>query len=73
MVILYTLTSVNIQEIVQLRGKVKNVYEGVVYIEEFDMPSFRKVIETLFNLGLKNKDKCNDNLRKLVKINMNFG
>ena len=40
-----TLTSVDIQEIVKIGGKVIEIYEGVIYRENFKVSPFRKVIE----------------------------
>ena len=39
------LTSVDIQEIVKIRGKVKEIYEGVVFRENFKVNPFRNVID----------------------------
>ena len=46
--IIDTLTSVDICEIVQTGGKVIEIYEGVIYQENFKKSTFRKVIEKLF-------------------------
>ena len=43
--IIDTLTSVDIQEIVKIGGKVVEIYEGVIYRENFKISPFRKVIE----------------------------
>ena len=43
-----TLTSVDIQEIVKIEGKVIEIYEGVIHRETFKMLLFRKVVEKLF-------------------------
>ena len=48
--ILDTLTSVDIQENVKIGGKVIQIYEGVIYRENFNIPPFRKVIGKLFAL-----------------------
>ena len=45
-----TLTSVCVCEIVKKGGKVVEIYEGVIYRENFKMSPFRKVIEKLFAL-----------------------
>ena len=55
--IIDTLTSVDIQEIVKIGGQVNEIYEGVIYRENFKISSFRKVIENLFALRQKYKDK----------------
>ena len=48
--IIDTLTSVDIQEIVKIGGKVIEVYEGVIYRESFKVNPFRKVTDILFAL-----------------------
>ena len=65
-----TLTSVDIQEIVKIGGKVIEIYEGVIYRENFRISLFRKVIRKMFALRQKYKDKKNDLLRGLVKLFM---
>ena len=45
-----TLTSVDIQEIVKIGGKIIEIYEGVIYQENFKTPPFRKFIKELFDL-----------------------
>ena len=52
-----TFTSVDIQEIVKFRGKVNEIFEGVIYCENFRISPFRKVIEKLFALRQKYKDE----------------
>ena len=52
-----TLTSVDIQEIVKIGGKVVEIYEGVIYRQSFKVSPFRKVIEKLFALRQKIKTK----------------
>ena len=69
--IIDTLSSVDIQEIVKIGGKVVEVYEGVIYRENFKVSPFRKVIEKLFDLGRKYKDKKNGLMQGLVKLIMN--
>ena len=39
------LTSVDIQEIVKVRGKVVEIYESVIYRENFKVSPFRKNID----------------------------
>ena len=51
------LTSVDIQEIVKIGCKVIEVYEGVIYLENFKVCPFRKDIDKLFALGQKYKDE----------------
>ena len=55
--IIDTLTSVDIQEIVKKGGKVIEIFEGVIYRENFKVSPFRKVIEKLFALRQEYKDK----------------
>ena len=40
--ILDTLTSVDIQEIAKIGGKVKDIYQGVIYRENFKVSPFKK-------------------------------
>ena len=69
--IIDTLTSVDICEIVKIGGKVIQIYEGVIYRENFKVSPFRKVIEKLFALNQKYKDEKNDLMQGLVKLIMN--
>ena len=55
--IIDTLTSVDIQEIAKIGGKVIKVYKGVIYRQNFKVRPFRKVIEKLFALRQKYKDE----------------
>ena len=55
--IIDTLTSVDIQEIVKIGGEVVEIYEGVIYRENFKVGPFRKITEKLFALRQKYKDK----------------
>ena len=55
--IIDTLTSVDIQEIVKIGGRVIRIYGGVIYRENFKISPFRKVIEKLFALRQKYKDE----------------
>ena len=66
-----TLTSVDIQEIVKIGGKVIEIYEGVIYRENFKVSPFRKVIDILFKLRQKYKDENNEVMQLLVKLLMN--
>ena len=43
-----TSTSVDIQETVKIGGKVIEIYEGVIYRENFKVSQFRKIIDKLF-------------------------
>ena len=69
--IIDTLTSVDICEIVKIGGKVIEIYEGVIYRENFKVSPFRKVIDILFKLRKKYKDENNDVMQILVKLLMN--
>ena len=69
--IIDTLSSVDIQEIVKIGGRVEEIYEGVIYRENFKVSQFRKVIDKLFALRQKNKDENNDVMQLLVKLLMN--
>ena len=51
------LTSVDICEIVKIGGKLIEIYEGVIYRENFKISPFRKFIEKLFALRQKEKDE----------------
>ena len=64
-------TSVDIQEIVKIGGKVIEIYEVVIYRENFKVSPFRKVIDKLFALRHKYKDENNDVIQLLVKFLMN--
>ena len=66
-----TLTSVDIQEIVQIDGQVIEIYEGVIYRENFKVSPFNKVIEKLFASRQNYKDEKNDLLQGLIKLIMN--
>ena len=69
--IIDTLTSVDIQGIVKIGGKVVEIYEGVIYRENFKVSPFRKVIDKLFALRQKYNDEINDVMQLLVKLLMN--
>ena len=69
--IIDSLTPVDFCEIVKIGGKFIEIYEGVVYRENFKISPFREVIEKLFALRPKYKDGRNDLGQGLVKLNMN--
>ena len=69
--IIDTLTSVDIQEIVKIGGKVIEIYGGVIYRENFKLGPFRKVIDKLFALRQKLKIENNEVMQLLVKLIMN--
>ena len=66
--IIDTLTSFDIQEIVEIGGKIIQIYEGVISRENFTMSPFKRVIENLLNLRLKYKYECNDLMQGLVEL-----
>ena len=65
------LASVDIQEIVKIGGKVIEIYEGVIYRENYKVSPFKKVINKLFELRQKYKEENNDVMQLLVKLFMN--
>ena len=65
------LTSVDIQEIVKIGGKVVEIYEGVIYRENYKVNPFSKVIDILFELRQKYKEENNGVMQLLVKLIMN--
>ena len=69
--IIDTLTSVDNQGIVKVGGKVIEIFEGVIYRENFEVRPFRKIIDKLFALRQKYKDDRNDVMQLLVKLLMN--
>ena len=69
--IIDTLTSVDIQEVVKIGGKVIEIYQGVIYQENFKISPFRNVIEKLFASGQKYEDGHNDLMQSLVKLILN--
>ena len=65
------LTSVDNCEIVKIGERVVEIYEGVIYQENFKISPLRKVMEKLFALRQKYKDEHNDLMQGLVKLIMN--
>ena len=65
------LTSVDIQEIVKIGGKVIEIYEGVICRENFKVSLFKTVIKKSFASGQKYKDEGSDVMQLLVKFLMN--
>ena len=65
-----TLTSVDISEIVKIGGRVIEIYEGVIYRENFRISPFRKVIKKFFASRKKYKDEHNDLMQGLGKLLM---
>ena len=68
--ILDHLTSVDIQEIVEIGEIVIQFYEGVIYRESFKISPFRKVIVKLFALRQKYRDENNAVMHLLVNLIM---
>ena len=69
--IVQTLTSVDIQEIVKIGGRVIQINEGVIYRENFKKSPFKKVIEELFALRQKYKEEGKNIMQLLIKLIMN--
>ena len=65
------LTSVDIQEIVKIGGEVVQIYESVIYRENYKESPFKKVIDKLFELRQKYKEENNEVMQLLVKLIMN--
>ena len=66
--IIDALTNVDIQEIVEIGGKVNEVYEGVIYREIIKVSPFKKVIDKSFELRQEFKDENNDVMQLLVNL-----
>ena len=66
-----TLTSVDNQENVKIGGKVIEIYQGVIYRENFKVFPLKKVTDKLFELRQKCKNENNDVMQLLVKLIMN--
>ena len=69
--IIQTLTSVDIQELVKIGGKVFKIYEGVIYQNNFKSSPFEKVNDERFALRQKYKDDNNEVMQLLVILIMN--
>ena len=69
--IIDTLTSVDIQEIVKIGGKVIENYEGIICRENFQISTLRKHIEKLFASRQNYKDERSDVMQFLVNVIMN--
>ena len=70
--IIDTLTSADIREIVKIGGQVIEIYEGVIYLEDFKVSPFRKVIDKLFASRQKYQDEKNYVRHLLVKFIMHL-
>ena len=62
------LTSVEIQEILKVGGRVIEIYEGVFYRKNFKTSPFRKIEEKLFASRQKFKVEGNESMQELVKL-----
>ena len=69
--IIDTLNSVDIQKTVKIRGKVIEIYKGVIYREKFEKSPFRRVLGKLFALRQKYKDEVKELWQGLVKLTIN--
>ena len=69
--IIHTLTRVEIQEIVENGGKVTEICKGVIYVENFKISPFRKVIQKIFASRKVYKEEKSNLLQNLVKLLMN--
>ena len=65
------LTIVDIEEIVRIGGKVIEVYDEVIYRENFKASAFKSFIKKLFELRAKYKSKQKVILQEMVKLIMN--
>ena len=66
--IMHTLISVDNQEIVKTGGRVVQIYEGVIYKQNFRISPFRKIIEKLIASGQNYKNEDNHLMKGLVKV-----
>ena len=69
--IIDTLNSIDTCEILKIGGRVIEIYEAVIYKENFKVSPFRKVIEKLFTLRRKYKDEHKGSMQGLIKLIMN--
>ena len=69
--IIQFLTSVDIQEIVKIGGKVIEINEGVIYRINFEINPFERVIDRLFALTQKYKEEKHVVMQLFVKLIMN--
>ena len=65
--ILDVLASLKIQEIVKRGSKVKEIYEGVIYRNKFEISPFGQVFDKLFDLRHKYKGDGHDVMHLFVK------
>ena len=64
------LTSVDIQEIIKIGGKVREIYKGVNYRENLKISPFGKVIDKLFYLSQRKKKNI-EVMQLIMKFSMN--
>ena len=69
--IIDTVTSVDVQEIIKIGGKVIEIYEGVIDREKFRVSPFRKDIDKISASKQKWKGENNDVMQLLLKLLMN--
>ena len=69
--IVYVLTSVDIHKIVKIGGRVIQIFEGVIYRQNFKISPIRKVIEKVVALRQNYKNKFNDLFQGLVELILN--
>ena len=67
-----TLTSVDIQEIVKIGGRVEEIYEVVIYRKKFEISPFKKTKDKFFALRQKYKGEANEVMQLLIKLLMNL-
>jgi DNA polymerase type B, organellar and viral len=65
------LSSVDMEEIVKIGGKIIRIYEGVIFTSHYEESPFKKFVEHLFELRLKYKKESNDIMQNLVKLMLN--
>ena len=65
------LTSVDIQEVDKIGSKLIEIYEGVIYRENFKVSPFEKIIDQFFALRKNYKDEKNEVMQLLVKLIIN--
>ena len=69
--ITHVLTSVDFPEIVKIGGKVIEIFEGVIYRENYKICPFKKVIDKFFELRQNYKEENNEIMQLLTKLIMN--
>ena len=64
------LTNVDLDETAKLGGKIRNIFEEVIYRENFKNSPSRKVIDFLFYLKLEYEEEVNGLMVELIKLTM---